>query len=87
MAEYCGAYYSDELDITYQLMLEGTQLVVKPGYAKTQPLRTASTDIFMGEQIDLRFERNHQAQPDRFYLGAGRQRNLEFVKQQSPVIR
>jgi CubicO group peptidase (beta-lactamase class C family) len=81
LAAYCGDYYSSELDITYQIRLADGQLWVKPGYAQAECLRQGATDQFTGQQIDLRFERNIAGQPERFYLGAGRQRELEFIRQ------
>lgn len=80
LAEYCGAYYSSELDITYQILLEGEQILIKPGYAQPVSLRPASTDLFICGQLDIRFEWAGQGQPDKFWLSTGRLRELEFIR-------
>lgn len=81
LAEYCGVYYSSELDITFQIFLEGEQILIKPGYAQPVSLRPASTDLFVYKLIELRFDHNQAGQLDRFWLGADRSRELEFIRQ------
>jgi hypothetical protein len=80
LAEYCGVYYSSELDITYQLLYEGGQLLVKPGYAPPEPMRPAARNHFICKQTDIHFEWGGKGQPDKFWLSAGRLRELEFIR-------
>ncbi len=84
LAEYAGRYYSDELRMTSVLNVNGDRLIVSNGYAQPSLLNHVTSDLFIRDQIDLRFERDTQGNIVKYWLGAGRLRNIEFRRMQSP---
>jgi CubicO group peptidase (beta-lactamase class C family) len=84
LAEYAGRYYSDELSITSGLDINEDRLIVIDGYAQSSSLNQVTSDLFIRDQIDLRFERDTQGNVVKYWLGAGRLRNIEFRRMQSP---
>ena len=80
LTDYTGAYHSDELNISYKVLLNGEQLFLKRGYSPQDALNSVTQDIFISRDLDLRFERDEQNQVCGFRLGAGRVRNIPFRK-------
>jgi len=80
LAEYVGNYHSDELDISYQVLLEGEHLFLKRGYSPQEALQPMTLDLFTGRDAEFEFERDEQNQICAFRLGAGRVRNIRFAK-------
>jgi hypothetical protein len=80
LADYTGAYHSDELNITYKVLLDGEQLFLKRGYSPQDNLNPVTQDIFTSRYVDFRFERDERNQVCGFRLGAGRVRNIRFRK-------
>jgi hypothetical protein len=60
------------------------RLIVIDGYAQSSSLNQVTSDLFIRDQIDLRFERDTQGNVVKYWLGAGRLRNIEFRRMQSP---
>ena len=76
---YVGNYYSDELDITYDLDVESNNLVLK--LRETSSILTAySTDNFGWGRRRLEFKRDREKRIIGFILQAGRVKNLKFQK-------
>lgn len=80
LAEFAGAYYSDELDVTYQLTVQEGKLTVG---VKNQsyPLAPAYRDAFQGPRGTLaEFARDAKGRVTGFTIQAGRVRNIGFVR-------
>lgn len=84
LADYAGAYYSDELDVTYKIVLEDGKLYVrhenKYKELPTSALEPTTRDTFFIQGVTLNFKRNGQRQVNAFTLDAGRVKNISFVK-------
>ncbi|MGH9755848.1 MAG: serine hydrolase domain-containing protein [Blastocatellia bacterium] len=80
LAEYAGDYYSEELNVTYQLAVEGGKLMLRRKTAPVTALFPAIKDEFRVEGSILNFIRNDQQRPVGFTLNAGRVKNLYFAK-------
>ena len=79
--EYAGNYYSEELNVTYTLFVEGGKLVLRRRRSKDMPLDPAFTDAFRREDLGfLRFTRNKQNRLTGLLLTAGRVRRLRFER-------
>jgi len=77
---YAGAYYSEEIDMTYTLYVEGGRLKVRHRPAQRFTLAPVYADAF-GEGGDvIRFTRDATGRVDGFMVYAGRVRHLRFVK-------
>ena len=83
MAEYTGNYYSDELNVTYKIVMNGSKLFI---HIKRQPRieiilhekDTFCSDIFNGE-----FERDEKGMIIGFSLDTVRIKNLKFKKEET----
>lgn len=80
LAGYTGTYYSDELDVTYDLFIQDDVLKQKIGFNTPAELIPSSTDKFTAPYTTYRFERDQGGQITGFQLDAGRVTNLMFVK-------
>jgi len=78
---YAGSYYSDELDYTQILKIDGDVILAdrRSGEESLQPLQrdTFITDV----GVVLVFERNAMQEVIGYRLQAGRVRNVKFVRQ------
>ncbi len=79
--ELAGFYYSGELDIEYEVVIEQGDLVLRVGNDLDGRLRLAATDEMRRGRVTLRFERSGDGRITGFLLDAGRVKNLRFVKQ------
>ena len=80
LAEYTGAYVSEEIDPVYRILLQdGTLKLVR---LKEQPetLRPTVRDFFSGNTGSIRFTRDANQRISGFILNAGRIRNFRFSK-------
>lgn len=81
LAEYSGAYVSEEIDPMYRIALDGEKLTLLRLKHKAETLRPAVRDVFTGQIGTVRFTRDtangHVAG---FVLNAGRIQNFHFVK-------
>lgn len=83
LSEFEGAYYSEEIDSTYRVMMkDGKLMVTRKKFAPVQ-LTPAFRDGFASIGIlgTFRFTRDAQNRVSGFRLSAGRIRNFRFVKQ------
>lgn len=84
---YTGNYYSEELDITYSIVVEDKQLLFKMR-RNTRTLRPTIADQFQirGEGMRIDFFRNEKKQITGFSIKAGRVKNIRFHKTVQPII-
>ena len=82
LAEFTGAYNSDELDVTYQLAVKEGKLTVEVKN-QSRPLAPAYRDAFQGPSGGLlEFTRDAQGRVTGFTVQAGRVRNIHFTREQ-----
>ncbi|UCC39725.1 MAG: serine hydrolase [Candidatus Aminicenantes bacterium] len=80
LAEYAGNYYSDELLVTYKLVMEEDKLFA---YVRKQPrieIEITEKDKFSGAMFRATIERAEDGEVIGFSLDAGRVKNLKFKK-------
>jgi len=80
LAECAGHYYSDELDVTYQLLLEDARLYLKSGKGSRVILTARGKDEFRAFTRDIKLTRDAQGRIAGFMLNGGRVKNLVFTK-------
>jgi CubicO group peptidase (beta-lactamase class C family) len=81
LEEYTGNYHSDELDVTYKLLVKDKQLVVKEKYiTETIPMSPTLKDEFQVQGVMVKFIRNKEGRISGFNVAAGRVKNIGFVK-------
>jgi CubicO group peptidase (beta-lactamase class C family) len=81
--EYEGKYYSRELQITYDIKLQDTTLILAFWRNEDIGLTPEQNDHFTGNQWwarDIKFSRNENKEITGFKLTSGRVRNLKFQK-------
>jgi len=78
LAEYTGEWYSDELDATWQLVVEEEELYIEDG--PENPLSPTIKDEFRIRGLTLRFTRDEAGRISSMLVDAGRVRNLEFTR-------
>jgi CubicO group peptidase (beta-lactamase class C family) len=78
LAEYAGAWYSDELDATWQLVVHEAGLYIEDG--PEDPLSPTIRDEFKLRGLTLRFTRDEEGRISSMMVDAGRVRNLEFTR-------
>lgn len=79
LAQYLGKYYSEELDINYEIGEKDDSLTVAVKNNEPATLWPSGIDIF-SNQLELVFKRDDQDLISGFKVNAGRVQNLEFVK-------
>jgi CubicO group peptidase (beta-lactamase class C family) len=81
LAEYAGAYVSEEIDPVYRLVLEGDKLSLTRLKHKADTLQPAVRDVFTGQIGTVRFTRDPgNEHVSGFVLNAGRIQNFHFAK-------
>jgi CubicO group peptidase (beta-lactamase class C family) len=80
LAEYTGAYVSDEIDPLYRIVLDEEKLSLVRLKHEADTLRPAVRDVFAGEIGTVRFVRNANGHVSGFVLNAGRIQNFHFTK-------
>lgn len=80
LAEYTGAYYSEELDTTYRVVIENGMLLIKARNAPRVGLVSQTKDEFRQLGPTFNFVRNDQRQITGFALSGGRARGIQFVR-------
>lgn len=78
-AEYIGDYYSEELDVSYSILLEDEMLKVKVAYNDAQELKQYELDAFTADYGLFRFYRSN-GKIQGLFLESGSMTNLEFEK-------
>jgi CubicO group peptidase (beta-lactamase class C family) len=80
LAEYTGNYFSEELNVTYKIKVEGDKLFCQFARAPQASLSPMIKDTFAAGSFQLNFLRDSQQRVSGFTINAGRVRNLRFVK-------
>jgi hypothetical protein len=80
LVAFAGTYYSEEIDTTYTLYVEGGKLKARFRPAQRFELTPVYTDAFESEGDVLRFTRDSSGRVTGFLVYAGRVRHLRFVK-------
>jgi CubicO group peptidase (beta-lactamase class C family) len=81
LGAYAGEYASEELGVTYRLLLRGDRLVLKLGYDPEEPpLEPTVRDEFGVKDKNLRFVRDGQGRISGFHARAGRVKNIWFAR-------
>ncbi len=80
LAAYAGDYYSEELDVTYRLRVEGDTLRLFLGNWLDSPLVPSEPGVFRAGVLTFRFTREARERLSGFLLDAGRVRNLRFER-------
>jgi CubicO group peptidase (beta-lactamase class C family) len=80
LAEYTGAYVSDEIDPIYRISLQDGKLTLLRLKHKPDTLQPATQDAFTGEIGTVRFTRDGSQHITGFVLDAGRIQGFKFTK-------
>jgi hypothetical protein len=84
LIDYVGTYRSDELDVPYQIISDGTKLWLKRMKYKPTALAPTIQDCFLtpvnNSEAHLEFERDGQGHVTGFLLNIGRVRHLRFSR-------
>jgi len=80
LIEYAGAFYSEELDATYRIVLDEGKLFIKARNAPRAILSANTRDEFRRMGSTLKFVRNDQRQITGFVLNGGRSTGIQFVR-------
>lgn len=80
LAEFAGAYYSDEIEATYNILLQGDKLVLRRKNVDGEtPMNAQFADTFFAAGTGgIRFTRDMQNHITGFLLNTGRVRRLRF---------
>jgi CubicO group peptidase (beta-lactamase class C family) len=79
--QYTGAFYSDELDVIYQVTAKGNELYCSIKSRKPVVLQPIAQDLFsMDDYVKLKFERNNENRIAGFSVNAGRVTDLKFTR-------
>jgi CubicO group peptidase (beta-lactamase class C family) len=79
-ASYAGDYYSEELDASYRLVVEGGELRVRRRYGAIAALEPAGQDRFRVRGLMFAFTRDAAGAVTGFSLSEGRVRDVMFVR-------
>jgi CubicO group peptidase (beta-lactamase class C family) len=80
LREYTGAYYSEELDVTYRIVIEEGSLLIKARNAPRVGLVSQTKDEFRRLGATFNFVRDDQQQITGFALSGGRAKGIQFVR-------
>jgi len=80
LAEYAGAYVSEEIDPVYRIVLQDGKLSLARLKHKSEILRPTVLDVFTADTGSLRFTRDANQHISGFFLNAGRIQNFRFSK-------
>jgi CubicO group peptidase (beta-lactamase class C family) len=81
LKEYTGSYYCGELDVTYELAVEGKQLAAKLEYREEAiPFQPTIKDEFNVPGVTVKFLRNDLGGVSGFEVSTGRVTGIVFVK-------
>ena len=80
LAEYPGAFVSQEIDPIYRISIQDGKLTLDRLKHKPDTLRPAMRDVFVGDIGTVRFTRDGNQHISGFILDAGRIRNFQFTR-------
>jgi CubicO group peptidase (beta-lactamase class C family) len=81
LQQYIGKFYSDELDVTFEIVLKDAGLEARVKGAPAAALRPNRRDVFSNGTAIINFRRNAQGQIEALSFGGGRALNMIFAKQ------
>jgi CubicO group peptidase (beta-lactamase class C family) len=81
LSDYTGQFYSEELQVTFEIQLEDGKLHFAYRKASPMPFKALYLDFFQVGNLRVRFVRNEEKEITGFLLDAGRVKNLRFTKQ------
>lgn len=79
-AAYAGDFYSEELDATHQLRVDGEKLVFERPRAEPVTLKPGPRDVFFAGFLRLTFARGDGGAVTGFEVDAGRVRGIRFER-------
>ena len=82
LAEYAGAYYSDEIDATYRMAVQDGKLALLRKKFPQQTLQPTFGDSFNSSSLlgTIQFTRDERRRVTGFIASGGRVRNFKFIK-------
>ena len=80
LAAFPGRYYSEELDATYDVRVDGQTLTVRRPRGDVDTLRVVDARTFRAGNVTYRFVAGANGQSPSFTIDVGRARGLAFVK-------
>jgi len=81
MQEYEGEYYSEELNVTYKVIVKNNKLIAKLKYnAEDFHFSTGIKDEFIIRELVLIFKRDEEGKVSGYCMNAGRVKNICFIK-------
>lgn len=80
LAVYAGDYYSEEVEATWHIAVNGEKLSVQINHSPPVPLEATFRDAFFGPVGPMEFSRDAQGHVDAFAVRGGRVRNFRFVR-------
>jgi len=80
LAEYAGAYVSEEIDPVYRIVLQDGKLSLARLKHKSEILQPTVLDVFTADTGSFRFTRDANQHISGFILNAGRIQNFRFSK-------
>jgi CubicO group peptidase (beta-lactamase class C family) len=80
LAEYAGAFVSEEIDPVYRIIVQEGNLTLARLKNKNDTLRPAVRDVFTGDIGTVRFTRDANQHISGFILNAGRIQNFRFSR-------
>jgi CubicO group peptidase (beta-lactamase class C family) len=83
LAEYAGAYVSEEIDPVYRIILQDGKLSLARLKHKPETLQSMVHDVFTVDTGTVRFTRDANQHISGFVLNAGRIQNFRFSKRAS----
>jgi CubicO group peptidase (beta-lactamase class C family) len=86
LAEYAGAFVSDEIEPVFRIDVQDGNLALKRLRYKPDRLRPAVQDVFVGQIGTLRFTRDANQRISGFILDAGRIQGFHFTRKPDPAI-
>ncbi len=84
LAEFAGAYVSEEIEPVYRLAVQDGKLTLTRLKSKPDPLRPQVQDVFTGQIGTIRFVRDDHQQVSGFILDAGRIQGFQFTRRPDP---
>ena len=80
LSEYQGQFFSEELQVTFEIRLEEGKLHFVHKMASQIPLKPLYMDLFQFERMRIHFVRNEEKKITGFLIDADRVKNLRFIK-------
>ena len=80
LLEYAGSYYSEEISVSYESMVQSNKILLKTDRMTTRPLAPIVKDSFTCDLGAIKFTRNGNGAIDGFTLSQGRAQGIVFRK-------